>query len=288
MEEKRAIGQLICCLINENVLSKEEEHQIKDCLEEKERKRRRCLAGIIESKIAQEVADGCMDETLKERLSPIVKKCFSNTKVGNMDASELSEIIVKEFIEGFSYLSRAEMTYFLGLLQVGLSSLADRKILNFIPDSNLLSKFVGSKGKINYIDNPYTLEETEKIISWANEHPVDVMGIALELFFRKGISLTEIVNLKKKDCWGDKRTEDSIMEFDDNLFKGSTRAKIIRKSLNMHPKEVDMVFDVPTSDGRGWKKLTEKGLQLKLYHICHELGIEHRKIGMKEAIRLDE
>lgn len=285
MEEKRAIGQLICCLINENTLSKEEEHQIKDCLEEKERKRRRCLAGIIDDELSRNVEAGVISECAKEKNYLLYKRCFMGSRTGNMDASELSEMIIREFIEEAeeSYgLDDYEMMCFMGLLQCGLNRMADENILNFVPDRRVYRHYIEAERGIIYIENPYSFSETESIKVWIDRHPDDIRGLVLGYFFTTDASLAEIVHMEKLDQGENSLVGQDIVKVNKNVRISKEKSRIVSKALKKCPTKEKYIFMVQKK-GK-WQRLNEKGIQLKLYYVCQELGITYRPIAKNEAL----
>lgn len=294
MEESKIImSDMAVQRISGNQFSAEEETTVKKRITEKQGKigngqKGRCLAEVIELEIGDKL--DLEDVRMKSMCQTVYKRCFKETKIGNMDSLKLSEKAINKFkkdIREFYGLNEDEMLLFRWMLQTGLNKMADEGILKYVPDKNIFYNPMDSKHRIAYISNPYSLEETEKIMRWAEEHPADVRSQAVSLWFTGGIALTEIVNLTKKDCWGGTRAEDSPMEFEENLFKAGIRPQIVWRALKMHPKEVKFVFVIPRQDGSGWKKLTETGLQRKLKCICRDIGIDYKRIGKKEAIKLE-
>lgn len=293
MEEGRiTIAGMVAQMINSGQFSEEEEAEIQRLIEEKHKKgedshRGRCLAEAVKAEMMKKVDP--KDIKMTDMYQTVLRKCFMETKAGNMDSLQLSEKAVRDFEtevrESFG-LGENEKLLFMGMLQIGLNKLSGEGILNFAPDKNMFKRFADSRNGVSYIDNPYSSEETEKIMKWAKAHPADVRGLAISLWLTGGISLTEIVNLTKKDCWSGVRAEGSIMKFDKNLFKVTARSQIVWGSLRLHPKNVEQVFVVPKEDKSGWKKLTELGLQRKLCYICQDIGIDYKSIHRSEAIKI--
>lgn len=290
-ENKITVADLITQAIDCGQLSDEEEAAIKRMIEEKQKrkedKKYRCLAGEVESEMIKKLDPE--DRKMMDIYQSVLKKCYKETCVGNMDALKLSEEIVDMFereIRKTCGLSKREEIFFMGMLQVGLNKLSGEGALNFTPDRDMFKNFMNLRQEISYIENPYSESETEKIVKWVEAHPADIRGLAINLWFSGGISLTEIVNLTKKDCWNGAKKGDSIMKFDRNLFKVSSRSQIVWNSLRQHPKSVECVFAIPNSDKSGWKKLTELGLQRKLCCICQDIGINYKSIRKNEVIKL--
>lgn len=288
------IVDMVTQMINNNQLSAEDELRIKQILEGRLRNRSdgqkgMCLAEAINSEMAKKLA--LQDPRMKNMCELVYNRCFRESRIGRMDSLKLTEKTVKKFekdVRELYGLNENEIVFFMGMLQVGLDKLADEKLLSFIPDRHLFRDFINTRHTTIYIDNPYSPEETEKIIQWMERHPTDARGLAVGLWFTGGISLTEIVNLTKKDCWGGKRTADSIMKFEERLFCARNRAGIVRNALDLHPSNVKYVFVIPRRDGSGWKRLTEQGLQKKIGCICQDLGITYKKVHKNEAIKLTD
>lgn len=289
-EDKITMAGMVTKMLNDGQFSTEEEAEIKEMIEERQKKRKdshksRCLAEAVEAEMTVKMEQGIKD--IKRTYKSVFTKCFKETSAGNMDSRKLTEKTIreldKEVMESFG-LNETEMTFFRGMLKTGLNKMADEGMLGFVPNNSLFENLADSEYRVSYIENPYTQEETEKIMKWTGEHPADMRGLALNLWFLKGISLTEIVNLTKDDCW--KGTKNNIMKFDRDLFKVSTRSQIVWKALWLHSKEVQQVFVIPKEDNSGWKKLTELGLQRKLCYICQDIGIVYKSIHKNEAIKI--
>ena len=114
---KVTVYDMILQIINGNQLSITEETEVLRILRKREEDREtvrmsRCLAGVIEAEMQRKLEEGIIKESTKSRNHPVYRRCFLETKTGNMDASELSELKIKEFIidahESFG-LTRNEM-----------------------------------------------------------------------------------------------------------------------------------------------------------------------------------
>lgn len=266
-------------------LSVYEEYKLKKLLDSVLKDDRKCLAAAIVKKVEENAGALKKSKKFWDLYLFILEKCFWETEVGTMEAKKLTLKIISDFtsevIEKFGLEDDEEILFVL-MLQMGLNKMDDDKILKFSPDRMIFRKYASSKADISYIPNPYSEEETEKIMNWAKTHPASVLTQATSLWFTKGLTLKDIVNLTKKDCWGENCIEREGIE----LFRTSFRAKIVRRALDMHPPKVEYVFSVPNSDGSGWKKLTEKGLLINLKHICKQTGIIYKPILVNEAIIL--
>lgn len=286
MVNESSVFQQITELIIERQLSVTEEYKLKEFLNRVLINGRKCLASAIVKKVEENVGALKKNKKCWNLYLFILEKCFWETEVGTMEAEKLTLKIINDFtsevIEKFG-LKDYEEILFMQMLQMGLNQMDDDKFLEFFPDRMMYRKYAASKVDISYISNPYSEEDTEKILNWAETHPASVLIQATSLWFTKGLTLKDIVNLTKKDCWG----EDCIEREGIELFRTSFRAKIVRRALDTHPPKVEYVFSVPNSDGSGWKKLTEKGLLINLKHICKQTGIIYKPILVNEAIILN-
>lgn len=273
-----------------NYFSIVEEYELWTLLGQRIKEGRKCLATAIVEKVAEN--DGIIKSHIKCRnlYLSILKKCFWETETGTINAEKLTSKIINDFIilvrEEFGLKEYEECVY-MQMLQMGLNKLEDEGLLKFNPDRLMYRKYAASKVSISYISNPYSEEETEKILEWAKTHPASVLTQATSLWFTKGLTLEDIVNLTKRNCWDNRRNSECIRREGIELFRSPIRAEIVRRALNTHPSKVEYVFSVPTSDGSGWRKLTERGLLINLKHICKELGICYKPILTNEAIKLN-
>lgn len=285
------MADMVTRVIASGQLSPLEEVRIKKMIEEKQKKtgsqKGRCLTDVVKEEMIGRM--GAQDVGIKDIYYSVFQKCFEENRIGRMDAFKLSDAIVKKYKKDVTELyglSENELIIFMEMLHMGLEKMEIEGMIDFVPDPNIFQKFNVLEQRVSYIVNPYSNGETEKIMKWAECHPTDARGLAVSLWFTGGISLTDIVNLSKKDCWGNKRGLDSLMEFNEGLFNVRIRSGIVRKALDLHPRDVKYVFVVPRQDGSGWKRLTEKGLQRKLAYICQDIGISYKKIDRNEAIKL--
>lgn len=285
-EGKITMIDMMVQVIQGDQLSSDEEAKLmevlKERVEEREKKRRnRCLAGVIEQELEKKVEDGIIKESTKNRYHPIFRRCFEETTTGNLDASELSESVIREFImeaHEFLGLNANDMYFFMAMLQMGLNKLSDMSILAFNPDRKMFRGYIESDRGIRYIDNPYSPEETKNIIDWVESHFSDARGLAVALWLSSNISPEEIVSLKRSDCWGN----DNDFEKGKGIFKENVRLRLVSKAFKLHPENDRYVFMVK-KDG-GWRKLNERSLQIKLYYICQDIGIKYRAFHKNETI----
>ena len=285
MEKGNDIFQNIKISVEENKLSVHEQYMLYKLLGEKLDGQDKCLAIVIDEEIRKNEST----KKYMELYSHILNLCFWETETGCTKAEKLSAKAVRAFIskvrDSFG-LKEIEELVFMQLLALGLKKMEDDGLLKFVPDGRMFRRYIASKRDISYIQNPYTEEETEKIMEWSNTHPADVRAYAVSLWFTKGLTLTDIATLTKKDCWGDKRQEGRIERAGIALFQHTVRAQIVWRALNTHPKDVQYVFAIPNADYSGWEKLTERGLQVKLKAICEKTGVQYKPILTNEAIRL--
>lgn len=126
---------------------------------------------------------------------------------------------------------------------------------------------------IRYIKNPYSREETERVMEWINRHPADPASLAVAMWFTGGLAPQEIINLRPPHG-----TEwDSLQR-----AGGWRKAELVQRAMALYREEPEFVF--MGRDGSRWKKLNGNCLQIKLYNICRKAGITYRKIHMDEAI----
>lgn len=270
------ICRMVSQIINEYKLP--DETEIRKILEEKVKKeedRGICLASVIEKELEKAIKSGQICESNVGLYQSVFNKSIKNSEFGNIPASELSDMLIRKFVlqaEKTYEMNRTRLKCFTGMLQTGLNKMAEEDMLDFVPVKHA-KEYLGSKIVIQYINNPYTPEETERIKEWIELHPDDIRGMAIGLWFTGDVSLLEIANLKREECHKD-------------IFKKWKRARFVAKALELHPKNTDYVFMI-INDGR-WEKLTVQGFMMKLYHVCNRLGIEYKRINRSEAMLYKE
>ena len=255
-----------------------DEAELRKILEEEkpkkkeENSRETCLAGIIEEEMNNKMKDRQVEETSKKCYQSVLNNCFWKSEIGRMPVSALSGPVIRKFIvqaEETYKVNRRNMICFMGLLQVGLDRIAKDGMADLVYDRYMFLNYVGLEKGIRYVDNPYTEEEISKIREWIGLHPYDIRGLALGLWFLGNISVVQIVNLKRKD-------------YHEDLMKKCEKDRLVAKALELQPKDGEYVFMVEKNGI--WKKLTAKGLQIKLYYVCEDLGIHYKKIHRNEAV----
>lgn len=161
--------QMIKNLISNGQLGVVEQLEIKEVILEEEKKRggeEPCLAAVVEKEMAEKGMELGENELSKRLYQPIIDEYFWGTDIGNMPGSKLSESIIMRFISRMRdvyKLNKNQMICFMGLLQVGLNKMAQEGMLGFTPDKYIYRNYVALERKIQYIDNPFTTEQTEQI-----------------------------------------------------------------------------------------------------------------------------
>ena len=266
------ICRMVSQIIDEYKLP--DETEIRKILEEKVKKeedRGICLASVIEKELEKAIKSGQICESNVGLYQSVFSKSIKNSEFGNIPASELSDMLIRKFVlqaEKTYEMNRTRLKCFTGMLQTGLNKMAEEDMLDFVPVKHA-KEYLGSKIVIQYINNPYTPEETERIKEWIELHPSDIRGLALGLWFAGDVSMEEIANMKMEDGHKD-------------IFRKWKRGRFIINALKLHPENKDYVF-MAINDGR-LEKLTPQSFQMKLYHICNRLGLEYKRINRNEAI----
>lgn len=140
---------------------------------------------------------------------------------------------------------------------------------------------------IRFIDNPYTTEETAIIREWAEDHPFDVRGLAVSLWLSGGFTPEAIINLKTSDCWSGGRDAHGLIHMgniavDRSIFQQWDRFRIVKRAMELHQEKQPYVFMV--YERNQWSKLHGNAIQLKMFHICRNLGITYKKFSNNEII----
>lgn len=137
---------------------------------------------------------------------------------------------------------------------------------------------------IKYIKCPYSFEEREKILEWIDLHQYDAKALAVALWLSGGITPQEIINLRKEDyqCF---KNLDTTMVCEKRSFLKWNTMEIMWKALKLHPEGLEFVF--MAQKGAEWKKLKGNSIQMKMYHLCDELGIIYKPFHKNEAIQYD-
>lgn len=298
MEKERiTVFDMIVQVVDGNQLHEDEEIELMKILrrrgEEREEKRMsRCLAGIVEIEMRKKVQEGIIKASTKHRYQPIYRRCFLETEFGNLDAAEITESAVKEFIieahESFG-LNRNERMCFMGLLQTGLNKMSEDEMLDFVPDKKIYKNYIEIENGKNFILNPYFEEETKCIFDWIKRHPDDIRGLAVGLWFLGEIAPEEIIRLKRedlKDSCGNNTGEATVIkksDADSYLSLTDMRSKIIHAALDLHPDGgLEYIFMIKKENR--WRRLVDNSLSIKLYYICQDIGIKYKAFHKNDVI----
>ena len=300
-ERENLVGKMIIQMIKEGQISVDDEHEIKQAIEERDRKREeekmgRCLAGAIDNALTKNVEAGSIKASTKRRYHSVFMKCFGTTRYGNMDAVQIKEATVKEFIiEAYeSYgLNKNEMLWFMAMLHIGLKKLSEKGILNFEPDNDLYPKYLQLENNLNYISNPYYGDGLESLMTWIINHKDDVRGLAVGLWLLGEISPEEIINIKREDLQdseGNSTSKPSVVKKAGSgryLLLTNERSRILNFVLEYcADSDSEYVFVIKTEDV--WKKLNNKSLQIKLYYICQEIRLQYKGFHYNDIIICDK
>lgn len=267
--------QIVNQIIDENQLP--DEDKIRKILEEKvkkdEKNRETCLATVIEKELEKAIKSGQICESNISLYKSVFEKSIKKSIIGNMPVEELSDMLIKKFVlqAGNIYeMDNTRLKCFTGMLQTGLNKMAEEELLDFVPEKHVYKNYLMCLDRgIRYIENPYTVEETEKIREWIDLHTNDIRGLALGLWFAGDVSMEEIANMKLEDNHN-------------NIFRKWERSRFITKALELHPQNGDYVFMI--INDREWEKITAQGLMMKLYHVSNKLGIKYKRVNKNEAI----
>lgn len=265
--------QIVSQIIDDNQL--QDEDAIRKILEEKIKKKEEdrgtCLASVIEIELEKAIKSKQICELDVGLYQSVFEECFEKSEIGTIPAAELSDMLVRKFVlqAGKIYeMNRTKIKCFTGMLQTGLKRMSEENMLDFVPVKHA-KEYLGSKSGVQYIHNPYTPEETERIKEWIELHPDDIRGLALGLWFTGNVSLVEIANLKKEDAHK-------------GIFRKWEKARFISKALELNPKNGNYVF-MMINEGN-LEKFTAQGLMMKLYHVCNRLGIDYKRVNRNEAM----
>ena len=276
------ICQIVRQIINENQLLEMDEAELGKILEDKEKTKKKedskiCLTSVIEKELESAIKRGQICEANTGMYQYVFDKSIKNSEIGNMPVAELSDMLIRKFAlqaENTYEMNRTHLKCFTGMIQTGLNKLAEEDMLDFAPEKHIYKNYLMCSDRgIQYIKNPYSAEETEKIKEWVELHPNDIRGLALGLWFAGDVSLVEISNMKKEDAHK-------------GILKKWARARFITSALKLHPENKNYVF-MAINDGK-LEKLTPQSFQMKLYHVCNRLGIEYKRINRNEAMLYKE
>lgn len=252
----------------------------------------RCLYGIVMHEMDVRVSSGEVKQSTAKRYRPVIQRCF-NGKYGNMDAAEINEEIIQEFIleaiESYG-LDRNEMSAYMRMLKQGLREMEKKEMLSFKPPKSLFTNHFEYISGTKLIDCPYAGKEQLDIGQWIASHPTDARGLACGLWLLggDGLSPDKIINIKGQDAWkycpDGLKAGDGILDFDPDERRAEARKSIIETAMKIHPEETSYVFMVPKKESKGWKKLSGPVLQTKMSWICSSLNIKYKAFHHNEAI----
>ena len=189
-------------------------------------------------------------------------------------------------------MSEKDTMFFQGIMsEYSLSAEAERRLLKLIEEKKELwleerERGVApvSKSGTKYIKCPYSVEERKKILEWIERHQYDAKALAVALWLSGGIAPQDIINLRKEDCCGIKNMHAAV-RFEKMISQKWEKTEIVRKALNLHPESLEFVFMF--QKGSEWKKLKGSTIQMKMYHICDEIGISYKTFHKNEAVYYD-
>lgn len=299
-DDKITMYDMVAQMVRNNQFSVKQEEELEIMLAGRKEKREeerlsRCLYGIAVHELDAKVCSKEFKPSTAKRYKTIIQKCFSG-KYGNMDASNLNEEILHEYITEVheSYgLSRNEMFMFMNLLKKALGKMSENGILEFVPSKNLFVNHMENTFGTKLIDCPYSYNEQVAITQWIVSHSSDVRGLACGLWLigGDGLSPDRIINMKKQDAWkygmeglNEQNADNDIFDFDPAADRAKARESVIKKALSLHPEETSYVFMLPKKESVGWKKLSGSTLQIKMNWICSSLNIPFKSFHGNEAI----
>lgn len=112
MEENKIVMlcQIVSRIISENQLPDAAEAELQKILEEekpkkKEEDRKICLTSVIETELEKAIKSGQICESSVRMYQTVFNKSIKNSEIGNMSATELSDILIRKFV------LQAEKTY---------------------------------------------------------------------------------------------------------------------------------------------------------------------------------
>lgn len=153
--------------------------------------------------------------------------------------------------------------------------------------SNMTPRVLIERNGIRFINNPYTNAESEMIKEWVEDHPYDVRGLAVGLWLSGGITPEAIIQLKAKDFLTDCKNANKIIYLDNcavdkGIFQRWDRFRIVKRAMEQHQEHLPYVFMY--QDKSGWHKLNGNAIQMKMVHICGEIGIAYQGFSNNELI----
>lgn len=291
--EKSVVSMLdlVTGMIEGGQLTSEEEVSLRELLVERAHAREgMSLVGYIKRE-ADNVADIRADY-IRELQTRLYMYCIRRDSIGDKSPAELTEDDIRKYIirTAVSFeMDRNSWHVFLRMLQRALTAMSREGALSFSPPIALDGKFLDLSNRKHSVERPYAGVEWGKIKDWLEQHPRDVPGLALALWFEGEISLGEIIGLKKShlmDYSGEYSVEPVVLkknESEDYLRLTSKRRRVIRAALDMYPG-ADQKYIFMVEGKKRLKKLPEMELQEKLKTICRETGVKYKPLKSSEMI----
>lgn len=297
MEEKNiTMADMVSQVIRENQLAPGEEDAIWELIGERKLERDakrscRCLAEYVEREMDLLVA--WQEEIVRKRCRMLGKLCFRESRIGSMDAADLSAADIRKLIILTAETRRMKIEdrlLFMLMLQNALNALAQQGILGFTLSQNVWREYKAATDKVTFIKNPYTPEEVQKITEWIDGNRHDMAGLAAGLWLEADITADEITGLKKESlmdadgvCTGSP-TVAKKNAAEDYLAIAGRRGRIIQDALTLHESK-NMEYIFMSKNKEGWKKMLGGCVQLKMSRICRDIGITYKPFRCTDAIK---
>lgn len=291
--EKNGVGMcgMIACIIQDGQLSVDEEDALRKLLVQRSHERRcRSLSEYIQRE-SRKYADIAGDE-VREVQERLYRYCIIGRDVGGKPVSDLTEDDVRKFIilTVKSYeMDRKSWFVFLSMLQMALNAMANEGVLGFEPPRRMYEDFSKVVKRKRSVEKPYDGDDWERIKGWLEQHPKDVRGLALALWFEGGISPEEIAGLKKSDlldCSGGYSDDPVVVKknaAEDYLLLSDQRKQVIRAALELYPG-MDQEYVFMDWCGGKLEKLAKTSLQPKMASICRQAGVQYKTFKCTDMI----
>lgn len=296
MEERDiTMADMIMKIIQGNQLTAGEEDAVGELLlrrqaERDESRDYRCLAEYVDAAIKRTLRR--QGKEAWEKYSYFNKRYVKESRVGNLDTAGLTAADIRRLVvltAGTYRMGSEDRLFFLSMLQYALNLMEKKDASNFaVPE--LYRECARAEGRITFIENPYTEEETKRIMEWINRNKYDMIGLAVGLWLAMDISPEEIVGLRKEclmDADGvciDKPIVLKKNEAEDYIALAGIRGGIIQAALKLHG-DMDLEYIFMSDSGGSWKKMLGRCLPQKMSFICKDLGIIYQPFKSTDAIR---
>lgn len=297
MEEKNiTMCDLIIKIIQGNQLYVREEDRIWEIMGKRRMERIKnktcgCLAEFAKKELEIAVADNAKQE--RDRMERLYRRFLRETRVGSMDVYDVSDDELGKIIRAAAEsgeLKGEDRLRFLKMIQM-MARAAAAQVLRLESNAlkNVFDDYMKAEAGISYVKNPYTQEEMQKITGWLDQNTDDVRALAADMWLSGGITAKEIVRLRTgwlMDIDGPCTRNPSVIkknEAEDYLPFTGRRGRIIQDALKIHEGTGnEYIFMI--KDGREWKNMSEKCVQLKMSVICRCLDIRYRPFKWTDAI----